>query len=147
MSKGKPLNKTELKIIEKYSEERLLEFARLRKERDIQKAKEDPKYQLALLFANALLARAGYAKISHLEEFQKIKRDDVTKVDRDKLVADLLPGILKIYKKMAIDYSGRANREHYHLTLLKKLSKNLGYKLAGQQISRKKELYYYLIKM
>ena len=132
MEKEKPLNKTKMKLLEKYSEEEFLELAKLKRGREIVKAKENPKYRLALRFANEMLKRAGQPEVASLTEFHKVNRDELIKIEGDQLVVDLLPEILEVYKKKDIDHRNRKLRKYYFITVLKYLLKKIDYHLTSK---------------
>ena len=132
MDKEKPLTEEELEILEKYSENELVKLAELKREKDIQVAKSNPRYQIALSYANELLARAGYNKVTQLDAFDRIDRKKIVEVDGGKLVNDMLPAILKIYQKKDINYAGRKLRKTYHISVLKYLLQKINYSLTGK---------------
>ena len=129
MEKEKPLDKAKLKILEKYSSKELHGLADLKLEKELETIRSLDGYKLVLAYANEFLDRAGFDKVATLEEFHSVDRKALLKIDGDKLVEDMLPKILKIYKKKDIDYSRRKERKNYNLSVLRYLLLKINYKL------------------
>jgi len=108
--------------------------------------KSERKYKLLVKLLNSILTELNKPIIEDVLKFKNINRDDILKLDTNKIVNDHINEIVIEYGKSCINYSNRNKVNLYILSLIRRMCKTCGYKLDAvyKTINKKVGDYYKL---